>query len=338
MSNNLLIKEKVAETYDNLSGVYNLFTGIAEKKTRERILELSGIKNGDTVLEVAVGTGLIFSELVKANPGGKNYGIDLSEKMLSEAEKLVKLSGNNFILKRGDAYNPDFEDNFFDLLVNSYMFDLLPESDFLKVLEGFKRILKPGGRFVIANLYPENSPFYFLWESLYRVNPSLVGWCRGIKLIDFIRKSGFKVETSEIIKQFGFSTQVISGIKPVENLNITIDELLLVYNAEFSLSGGMEYLLEFASTGKEPCVLCSITHSGVLEKQEWKNCKMNLGISVRPLYLNQLDEKLRQVVDGDTPCILARSGENISKLLGSKEIESCKGNPEKLNMMLLERI
>jgi ubiquinone/menaquinone biosynthesis C-methylase UbiE len=213
MGQNLLIKEKVTETYNEISCVYNLLTDLPERKTRQRILELAEVKNGQSILEVATGAGLIFTEIVKANPGGQNIGIDLSGQMLFQAEKQASKSGNNFSLEIGDAYNLSFEDNSFDLLINGYMLDILPENDFLPVLKGFHRVLKPGGKFVIANLYPQKNLFYFTWDILYKINPSIVGWCRGIKLLDSIKEAGFIVHKSEIIEQCGFNTQIISGIK-----------------------------------------------------------------------------------------------------------------------------
>ena len=54
---------------------------------REHSLELAEISNGQSVLEVSVGTGLAFYEIVKNNPGGVNIGIDLLDGMLEKAKK-----------------------------------------------------------------------------------------------------------------------------------------------------------------------------------------------------------------------------------------------------------
>ena len=48
-------------------------------------------------------------------------------------------------------------ENSFDLLINNYMFDLLPEPDFEPVLAEFGRVLKPGGRLVLANMAREGT-------------------------------------------------------------------------------------------------------------------------------------------------------------------------------------
>jgi D-proline reductase (dithiol) PrdB len=50
--------------------------------------------------------------------------------MLQRARKRVRKSGAaSYVLKRGDAYRLDYPDDCFDVLVNNYMFDLIPEHD-----------------------------------------------------------------------------------------------------------------------------------------------------------------------------------------------------------------
>jgi len=52
----------------------------------------------------------------------------------------------NYRLQVGDAYELDFPDDSFDVLVNNYMFDLLPERDFSRVLGEFGREAVTGAR------------------------------------------------------------------------------------------------------------------------------------------------------------------------------------------------
>jgi ubiquinone/menaquinone biosynthesis C-methylase UbiE len=81
-------------------------------------LELAEIKNGQRILEIAVGTGLAFYEIVKRNPDGTNIGVDISEGMLKRAkERLGKLPGVNYELKIGNAFRLEEEDEHFDVLI-----------------------------------------------------------------------------------------------------------------------------------------------------------------------------------------------------------------------------
>jgi ubiquinone/menaquinone biosynthesis C-methylase UbiE len=66
---------------------------LTESKARDRCLEIAAIQDGESVLEVAVGTGLAFERILKANPSGRNEGIDLTEAMLNRAEKRAASAG-----------------------------------------------------------------------------------------------------------------------------------------------------------------------------------------------------------------------------------------------------
>jgi ubiquinone/menaquinone biosynthesis C-methylase UbiE len=82
---------------------------LTESKARDRCLEIAAIQDGESVLEVAVGTGLAFERILKANPSGRNEGIDLTEAMLNRAEKRAASAGfKSYRLTVGDAYNLDF--------------------------------------------------------------------------------------------------------------------------------------------------------------------------------------------------------------------------------------
>jgi len=103
------------------------------------------VRDGEAVLEVAVGTGLLFADVLRQNPHGRNEGIDLTEAMLDRARAKAERSGaTNWQLRVGDAYRLDVADASFDVVVNSYLFDLLPEPDFPTVLGELHRALRPG--------------------------------------------------------------------------------------------------------------------------------------------------------------------------------------------------
>ena len=208
-------KNDVPTVYAKLAPKHDLWGKVAESKARNRCLELANIQNREAVLEVAVGTGLAFEEILKANPDGRNEGVDLSEEMLIRAKKRAEASGmKNYRLNLGDAYNLEYEDNAFDILINNYMFDLLPEGDFTIVLTEFKRVLRPGGRLVLVNMAKGERWYNFIWEIVYRISPASFGGCRGIYLLPYVESMGFKQVKREFISQMTFPSEVIYGIKP----------------------------------------------------------------------------------------------------------------------------
>ena len=208
-------KSDVPRIYKNIASVYDIWARLAESKARNRCLELARIRDGESVLEVAVGTGLTFLEILRLNFTGQNEGIDLTEGMLNRAkEKAKNLGAFNYRLELGDAYNLPYPDNSFDLVINNYMFDLLPEEDFSVVLVEFKRVLRPGGRLVLVNMTKPEHWYNSVWENIYRVNPAWMGGCRGVFLQPHLESVGFVEVRREFISQLTFPSEVVYGFKP----------------------------------------------------------------------------------------------------------------------------
>ena len=206
-------KGRVADLYRKIAPSYDLWAWLTESKARNRCLELAAIKDGEHVLEVAVGTGLAFEMILEANPSGRNEGIDLTEAMLIRAEKKAAKSGlDNYRLRVGDAYDLDFPDDSFDVLINNYMFDLLPQKDFRTVLEEFKRVLRPGGRLVMISMTKGERWYNGLWERIYRINPALLGGCRGVLLLPQLEACGFGQTRREYVSQLTFPSEIVCGV------------------------------------------------------------------------------------------------------------------------------
>jgi len=207
-------EEKTKKSYSRVSKVYNIWSRLFESKTAERVIELAQIKNGDTILEAAVGTGAQFEKITLVNKNGFTEGIDLSPDMLSFAKKRMEdYPQENYRLQNGSVYDLPFEDSKFDLIINSYMFDLLPEEDYPKILGEFSRVLKKGGRIVISTMTFGKSWYNKPWDKIAEWFPSLMTECRPIHLEEYIKKAGFKIEITEQLSQNSFPSEVIKAVK-----------------------------------------------------------------------------------------------------------------------------
>lgn len=207
-----LSKTEVVKVYSQNAPVYDVWGVLTETKARRRALELAQIRDGESILEVAVGTGLTFQEILKANPHGYNTGIDLTPAILAKAQRRAAQSGlTNYSLSRGDAYDLQYSDHQFDVLVNNYMFDLLPEEDFVTVLTEFKRVLKPGGRLVLINMTKGMHFYQRFWETVYHFNPKWLGGCRGVLLSSALQTAGFEHIRRETVSQLGFPSEIITA-------------------------------------------------------------------------------------------------------------------------------
>lgn len=207
---------QVAGLYDAISPFYDIWGHLTESQARKRAIQLADIRDGEHILEVAVGTGLAFCEILRQNPTGKNVGIDLSEGMLRQARKRIrKIRNPQYELKIGNAFHLDEEDAAFDLLMNNYMFDLLPFDEMGLVLKEFWRVLKPGGRLVLVNMTAGEKLGSGIYERLYRISPRLMGGCRGVRLTEKLKAQGFRVIRREYYQQILFPSEVILSQRPL---------------------------------------------------------------------------------------------------------------------------
>ena len=129
-----VLPESVTATY---CGVGNPFT-------------LGPIHPGDIVLDIGCGAGVdsIFAALM-AGPSGKVTGIDLVPEMLERAKENARLSALNINFLEGSAEDLLFSDNTFDVVISNGVFNLVVDK--VKALSEVYRVLKPGGRFMLAD-------------------------------------------------------------------------------------------------------------------------------------------------------------------------------------------
>ena len=210
-----LTKPEVIETYRGNAPVYDLWAWLTETRARRRCIELAEIRDGESILEVAVGTGGTFELLLRSNPNGRVVGVDLTDAMLSRARRRAERSGHaDYELRLGDAFRLDVESESVDLLVNNYMFDLLAEEDFAHVLGEFHRVVRPGGRLVLVNM---TRPWRFpqgIYEGIYRLNPRWMGGCRGVELAPALAALGLEDVRRERVSQLFFPSEILTARRP----------------------------------------------------------------------------------------------------------------------------
>jgi len=133
--------------------------------------------------------------------------------MLKKAEKrLLPLSGANYQLKNGNAFKIAEESQYFDLLVNSYMFDLIAFNEIDSVLAEFKRVLKKDAKLIVANMTMGETYGSGIYRWIYRMSPKLFGGCRGVRLSEKLQQNGFQVITREYHQQLLFPSEVILAL------------------------------------------------------------------------------------------------------------------------------
>jgi arsenite methyltransferase len=112
---------------------------------------LGAIKEGESVLDVGCGAGvdtLVAARMV--GPQGRVIGMDPIPEMLGRAQaNLHKTAIGNVSFQESSAEEIPFPEGSFEAVISNGVFNLIPDK--LKALKEVFRVLKPLGRFMIAD-------------------------------------------------------------------------------------------------------------------------------------------------------------------------------------------
>ncbi|MDD4335470.1 MAG: class I SAM-dependent methyltransferase [Desulfotomaculaceae bacterium] len=172
MSNKInFYKNKSLKYFDKrASDFFNTWDGRFCILMYEEVMRRIKAQPFQSILDIGCGTGAILSRALSEFAGIQACGIDLSRKMI---EKAAEVLGPGVQLVVGDSDDLPWPHNFFDLVVCNSSFHHFPEP--VKVLNEINRVLKPGGRIIIAEPWwsrPKrffinmflNSPFNYLGD------------------------------------------------------------------------------------------------------------------------------------------------------------------------------
>jgi SAM-dependent methyltransferase len=113
---------------------------------------------GSTVLEAACGVGAQTCIISQKNTDVRIVSIDLSEKSLMTASKVIdSLRITNVDFRHADVFDLPFENDFFDHVFVCFLLEHLPEPG--RALTELKRVLKPGG--TITVIEGDHGSIYF---------------------------------------------------------------------------------------------------------------------------------------------------------------------------------
>ena len=161
----------VAARYDLMN---DLMSGGVHRIWKRFTIELSGVRKGNAVLDIAGGTGDLaarFAELV--GPDGRVVLADINDSMLQVGrDKLLdtgRLSNIEFV--QADAQFLPFPDDSFDCVTIAFGLRNVTDKDL--ALRSILRVLKPGGRLLILEFSkPENELLTQLYETYsFRILP-----------------------------------------------------------------------------------------------------------------------------------------------------------------------
>lgn len=190
------------------------------------------IKKGDSVLDIGAGAGtdVLISALITSE-AGKVYGLELTEAMQQKlTANAVKAGIHNVELLKGNAEEIPLPDSCIDVVTSNGVLNLVPDKS--KAFAEMYRVLKPGGRFQIADIIinkganeldeAKDNPRLWaecivgaLHEDTY-MNALCDAGFNDVKLHcrqDYFSKSS-NLETRKVAEYFNAQSITLSGAKP----------------------------------------------------------------------------------------------------------------------------
>jgi demethylmenaquinone methyltransferase/2-methoxy-6-polyprenyl-1,4-benzoquinol methylase len=148
---------KKARHYDLTSRLYPV-PGYPQRAQRLLTVQALRLRPGDTVVDMACGTGLNFSLIERAiGPGGRIIGVDLTDAMLAHAQLRVEANGwSNVSLVQSDAASFEFPAGV-DGIMSTYALSQVPEV--AEVIAHGAAALSEGRRWAVLDLkVPDRTP------------------------------------------------------------------------------------------------------------------------------------------------------------------------------------
>lgn len=176
----------VENVYEKIASVYDYTFGPTLHPGRVEAIQKLGIRSGERVLEVGVGTGINAALYPR---DCHVTGIDFSGKMLKKAQKRIAHKGiDNVRLIEMDAADLKFADDTFDIVYAPYVISVVPDP--VAVAREMNRVCRQGGRVVFLNHF--RSPNRFLASIERAISPFTVhiGFKSDLDLPAFITQIG----------------------------------------------------------------------------------------------------------------------------------------------------
>src|SRR5208282_2758023 len=140
-SNEALMAISVPPFLATDSAAYEHFMGRWSRRLAGPFLDFAGVREGDRVLDVGCGTGVITAAL--AERGCIAVGVDASEPYLDAARGDRPRPHPTVVYELGDARRMQYSDGSFDACVSALAIDVIPEVD--EVAAEMRRVTRPGG-------------------------------------------------------------------------------------------------------------------------------------------------------------------------------------------------
>jgi ubiquinone/menaquinone biosynthesis C-methylase UbiE len=212
------LADRTRRIYDRLAPVYGISTRLFHSRAHRQALEISGLRDGMRVLEVATGSGEMFRRLVRANRNGATLGVDLSPNMARRTQNRVQheFPAAHAQCQAVDARHMPFRDATFDAVFCCYLLELLSSEDIVRTIGEFHRVLSRRGQLVLVLIGQNKAAFNSIYRVCGKVAPAFWGRQVEQRVPELVEASDFRIERDATVRQIFYPSRVLVARKQVE--------------------------------------------------------------------------------------------------------------------------
>lgn len=180
------------------------------------LIASANMSQSRNVLDFGCGRGIFAYRLLRQFPNVVNLvAVDLSHRCTGITQNRLSGFGN------AKCYVGSLEqisaDSHFDRIFCSFVLDTMPVDEIAVVLDRFHRLLEPGGLVCLLSASPGVTRLSRLvmnaWQSLYALNPQLVGGTQVISMKPFLQPAGLSLLKFSQVVSCGFCSEVVIARK-----------------------------------------------------------------------------------------------------------------------------
>ena len=195
-------KQLLKPEYDKITAYFLLIGKVFEGKTRKKSVDISNLKDGDSVLIIAPPTEFYLNSLLRLNPHGNNHLLYFSKRLRQESEKLLKKE-TVYSIELCNGHKFPYDNSCFDHIFAFCYLDFLEKEGLEPAVKEIHRVLKKRGNLMTTYLTNPKNFLEKLSISLFH-KLSIVKDINSIDIIPYLHNSNFKVVT-----KFHFSQKFV---------------------------------------------------------------------------------------------------------------------------------
>ena len=164
---------------------------------------LATLNEGETVLDLGSGGGIdVLLSAKRVGPGGKAYGLDMTDEMLALANENKRRAGaDNVEFLKGEIEQIPLPDASVDVIISNCVINL--SGDKRRVLQEAFRVLRPGGRFAVSDVVVRGDVPRAMKENMELWIGCVAGALEEQEFISLLREVGFanpSIEPTRVYK------------------------------------------------------------------------------------------------------------------------------------------